>query len=304
MNECGVCGSNDLSALIAKERMFGLGGTFEYVECNSCGGLFLQEIPENLGKYYPSNYYSFGKYVKSNPLSKLLKRLRFKALKSGVSLRPPDYFDWLAKLKVNESSKIADIGCGNGQLLAELSYCGFKSLVGYDPYLKVGEFDDSAGFSLKKIDFFDIEEMYDLVMFHHSFEHLPDPVRCFEKLVEILNPGGEVIIRVPVTDGEVWKKEREYWFQLDAPRHLFIPNTKSMEILAKRFNLEIYNITFDSFECQFWGTELYKRGKTLNGAEIHKEFTREELSRFKEQSIQYNKMKIGDQACFFLRKIK
>ncbi len=61
-------------------------------------------------------------------------------------------------------------------------------------------------------------------MFHHSFEHLPNPVKVFENLVKILNPGGDVLIRVPVTDGQVWKDEREVWFQLDAPRHLFTQN--------------------------------------------------------------------------------
>lgn len=300
MKECEVCGATDYSLVMAKERMFGFNDTFEYLECNSCKGLFLQNIPEDLGKYYPANYYSFGKYVKSDSLSKVLKRLRFEAFKLGISLRPPNYFDWLSKLNVTKKSKLADIGCGNGQLLAELSYCGFKSLHGYDPFLN--ETINSEGFSLKKIDFFDIEEKYDLVMFHHAFEHIPNPVRCFEKLVEVLNPGGEALIRVPVTDGKVWKENREFWFQLDAPRHLFIPHTKSMKVLADRFGLDLFHVSFDSLDSQFWGTELYKKGKSYTGTDITKEFTKEELTNFKEKAEHYNNLNWGDQACFYLRK--
>lgn len=300
MKECTVCESTDFSLVKAKERMFGINDSFEYAECNSCKGLFLLNIPEDLGKYYPSNYYSFGKYIGSSLLSKVLKRLRYKAFKLGVSLRPPNYFEWLSRLNVKEASRIADIGCGNGQLLAELAYCGFNSLHGYDPFLD--EIDDSDKFSLRKVDFFDVEEKYDLVMFHHSFEHIPDPVRCFEKLVEILNPGGEALIRIPVTDGKVWKDEREYWFQLDAPRHLFIPNTKSMKVLAERFDLDLFNISFDSLDSQFWGTELYKRGKPYMGTTIQEEFTKSELINFKLKAEQYNKLNCGDQACFYLRK--
>lgn len=300
MKECEVCGAQDFSKIQAKERMFGLNDPFEYLECNSCKGLFLQNIPEDLGKYYPANYYSFGNYAKSNSLSKALKKLRYEAFELGISLRPPNYFDWLSKLNVSKKSKIADIGCGNGQLLAELSYCGFKSLHGYDPFLN--ETINSQGFSLNKIDFFDIEEKYDLVMFHHAFEHIPDPVHCFEKLVEILNPGGEVLIRVPVTDGEVWREYREFWYQLDAPRHLFIPHTKSMKILAERFGLDLFHISFDSFDSQFWGTELYKRGKPYVGTLIEKEFSQHELINFKKMATQYNANSIGDQACFYFRK--
>ena len=208
MKECTVCGSTDFSLVHAKERMYGLNDLFEYAECNFCKCLFLLNTPEDLGKYYADNYYSFGKYKRSGAIAKALKRFRYKAFQRGISLRPPNYFDWLSKLNVNENSKIADVGCGNGQLLAEFSYCGFRSLHGYDPFLKAKE--DFNGFSLRKIDFFDITERYDLVMFHHSFEHIPDPVRCFAKLVEVLNPGGEALIRVPVTDGKVWEENRDF----------------------------------------------------------------------------------------------
>jgi len=280
--------------------MFGTGDAFVYTECNSCKALFLNPIPDDLDKYYPSNYYSFGKYNRSSPFFAWLKKLRYQAFEKGILVSPPIYFDWLSPLSLSRKSKIADIGCGNGQLLAELSYCGFLSLHGYDPYVE--ESFVTNEFSMRKKDFFEVDETYDLVMFHHSFEHLPEPVKVFEKLVQILNPGGEALIRVPVTDGKVWKDEKEYWFQLDAPRHLFIPNTKSMQILGKRFDLDLFNTTFDSMDSQFWGTELYKKDKPLMGTDIKEAFSKEELSKFKKMATQYNKEKIGDQACFYFRK--
>lgn len=280
--------------------MFGTGDPFIYTECNSCKALFLNTIPDDLDKYYPANYYSFGRHNRSHPLFAQLKKLRYQAFEKGISIKPPIYFDWLLPLSVSRKSKIADIGCGNGQLLAELSYCGFIYLHGYDPYVE--ESFISNEFTLIKKNFFDVDETYDLVMFHHSFEHLADPVKVFEKLVRILASGGEVLIRVPVTDGKVWKDEREYWFQLDAPRHLFIPSTKSMKILGERFDLELFNTTFDSMDSQFWGTELYKKGKPLMGTDINKVFSQNEFRKFKKMAAQYNEKKIGDQACFYFKK--
>lgn len=302
MKKCEVCGGTHFVKVKAKERMFGLGDPFEYQECISCGGLFLQNIPEDLGKFYPEDYYSFGSHVTSGAIGKFLKKARFNAFKAGVSLSPPVYFEWLSNLDITEKSKIADIGCGNGQLLAELSYCGFESLVGYDPFLN--ESKDYHGFQLRKTDFFDITEKFDLVMFHHSFEHIPDPVRLFQKLEDILNPGGQALIRVPVTDGQVWKDSREYWFQLDAPRHLFIPSVKSMEILAKSVSLSLDKVVFDSMASQFWATELYKKGIPLVGTDESKEFSTAELQSFKEKAADFNQRKIGDQACFYFNKRK
>jgi SAM-dependent methyltransferase len=300
MKECEICQTSELKAIVAQERMYGTGDIFNYKECSSCKALFLADIPEDLGKYYPSNYYSFGSFNRSNALLALLKKLRYKAFSRGFSFNSPVYYDWLSPLSLTPTSKIADIGCGNGQLLAEMAYSGFQQLDGYDPYIKTAF--SSENFSIYKKDFFEIDQKYDLVMFHHSFEHLPNPVEVFEKLITILNPGGQVLIRVPVTNAQVWKEEHTYWFQLDAPRHLFIPNTKSMEILGERFGLELFNTTFDSMDSQFWGTALYKKGKPLVGTDISNEFSKKELAGFKNKALQYNKMKIGDQACFYYKK--
>src|SRR5690606_12100773 len=131
---------------------------------------------------------------------------------------------------------------------------------------------------------------------------IADPIAVFGMFEKILNPGGRVLIRVPVTDGQVWKDEREFWFQLDAPRHLFIPNTESIRLIAERFGLELYKVEFDSLDSQFWATELYKRGKSLEGTDITQEFSKDEIAVFVKKAAQYNDQKIGDQACFYLKK--
>ena len=38
------------------------------------------------------------------------------------------------------------------------------------------------------------------------------------------------------------------------------------------------------------------------GTDIGKEFTKMELTNFKQKADQYNKLRSGDQACFYLRK--
>ncbi len=299
---CPACGNNAGNEFFTgSERMFGSGGEFTYCECSKCQAVFITEVPEDLGSYYSGDYYSFREFKKSGRLGRALKNFRYWLYQNGVSLMDPVYFQWLNGLNANKSDRIADIGCGNGQLLGELSYCGFKTLHGYDPFL--GSSRKYSGFSLLRRDCFEIEERYDILMFHHSLEHIADPSGVFGMFEKILNPGGRVLIRVPVTDGRIWKEEREFWYQLDAPRHLFIPNTESIRLMAGRFGLELYKVEFDSLGNQFWITELYKRGKPFEGTDIAREFSKKELADFAQKAMEYNKQKIGDQACFYLRKI-
>jgi hypothetical protein len=41
--------------------MIGLGEAFDYLECPVCGSLQIAEIPADLSRYYPADYYSYGR---------------------------------------------------------------------------------------------------------------------------------------------------------------------------------------------------------------------------------------------------
>jgi 2-polyprenyl-3-methyl-5-hydroxy-6-metoxy-1,4-benzoquinol methylase len=70
-------------------------------------------------------------------------------------------------------------------------------------------------------------------MLHHSFEHMDNPCGVLKQIDKLLNPDGELLIRIPVSDSFAWRKYGVDWFQLDAPRHFFLHTTKSIALLAK-----------------------------------------------------------------------
>jgi hypothetical protein len=49
---------------------------FQYYRCPSCSLIFLSPIPDNLGKYYPNNYYSVPSSI--NELAKAAEFERYK----------------------------------------------------------------------------------------------------------------------------------------------------------------------------------------------------------------------------------
>ncbi len=298
---CKFCGSSDLNFFSATERMLGLGGQFSYAECRACGSLQNESIPEDLSVFYPSNYYSFVGLRLSDWKIRILKSLRMRAfLWAGISWKAPMYGYWLKKVHPGFSARIADVGCGNGQLLYELHAAGYSDLHGFDPFIASEKYL-ASGLTLWKKRIEESEFSFDLIMMHHSFEHMEDPDQVLRACFEKLNPGGKLLIRCPVADAEVWKEKRELWVQLDAPRHLIIPTVKGLKLKAENLGFTLDEVEFDSSDFQFWGTALYERGEKLDLTKT-KLFSREEMQRMHQQALQFNKTGKGDQACFYFSK--
>ncbi len=285
-----------------KEMMFGMGEQFPYVQCNDCGTIQQLDPPEDLSSYYPDAYYSFSGLSLSSLQVRWMKRLRFWLyLKSGLSLFKPIYGDWLERLNARKSDSIADIGCGNGQLLYEMYATGYRHLSGFDPFIK-DTVQISSAFAIYKKGLFEIRETFDVIMLHHAFEHMKEPDAAFEKIAGLLNPSGRLLIRVPVADGEAWSLFRENWVQLDAPRHYFIPSLSAMEILAKRHGLELFHVAFDSTAFQFWGSKKYQEGQSLHGKMDQYKSAAVDTWGLESKAKRLNATSKGDQAAFYFRK--
>jgi len=323
MLACRICGNiKDNKEYIIKEMHFGFGEEFTYFQCKKCGCLQIKNIPDNLSKYYPSNYYSLkpANLEEKGIISlvkKIFKRTRnsYAVFNRGIigriiyNFSPYDALKSLSRVKLNKNSKILDIGCGTGNLLLELRELGFIYLVGIDPYIEKDiEYKNGVKILKRTIQEFSESEngKYDLIMFHHSFEHIQDPVETLEACKRLLTTAGIVLIRTPVVDSWAWENYRENWVQIDAPRHIFIYSRKSMEILAQKTGFKIKEILYDSTEFQFWGSEQYKKGiplvSDISYAVNRKKsiFSKKQIRVFKKLAREFNLKGIGDQVAFYL----
>ena len=101
-----------------------------------------------------------------------------------------------------------------------------------------------------------------------------------------------------------WEEYRTDWVQLDAPRHFYLHTRKSMAYLAAEAGLAIVDCYCDSSSFQFLGSELYRRGISLDqgatASEAH--FTVEQIADFDARTRTLNEQGRGDQAVFLLRK--
>lgn len=280
--------------------MLEMGDTFHYRECQTCGSIQISEVPSNLSDFYPKGYYSFEELSRSNWIKRILKLFRMMGFRY-LGLFPPIYGYWLKKANPSFKARIADVGCGSGQLIYELSLGGYLRLEGYDPFIPKDKKISNRAFLYKK----GIEEArgkFDLIMMHHAFEHMANPEEVLKTCYNKLNSGGKLLVRCPVTDSQVWKDKGNLWVQLDAPRHLVIPSVKGMRILSQKVGLNLDEVEFDSNGFQFWGTSLYETGEKLDLKKLGQYFSTEELKKLEKKALQYNQEGKGDQACFYFSK--
>jgi 2-polyprenyl-3-methyl-5-hydroxy-6-metoxy-1,4-benzoquinol methylase len=213
-------------------------------------------------------------------------------------------FNWLKTVRISTKTvEILDVGCGNGRLLQKMNTVGFKNLIGIDPFIETDILYQS-GVKIIKTDVCGLlnsnYKTFELIMLHHSFEHMNNPRETLDQLYKLLNPDGQLLIRIPVSDSFAWRKYGVNWFQLDAPRHFFLHTTKSIALLAKDCGFMLEQIIYDSKDDQFLNSEKYCRDITLF-ANIKAPVSY--YRKYKKQAVYLNKMNDGDQACFVLKKI-
>lgn len=304
MPHCLFCKSNSYIEFQAFEKMLGLGDEFCYQECNQCKSLQISSIPEDLSRYYSSEtYYSFSDLIKSGRLMNFLKQIRMRLfLLTGLKIFMPSYGHWLRQLRPRFDHRIVDVGCGSGQLIYELWASGFRNLVGIDPFISKSK-KIEKGCELIKGHLSKLNERADIIMMHHAFEHMADPEKVLDDCKKSLKPKGQLLIRTPLASSAAFREFRENWVQLDAPRHLVIPSVEGFKILAESKGFKVKEILFDSTEFQFWGSELYMKDISLNGATIKRHFSKRKLNDFRRKARAYNEQEIGDQVCFYLEAI-
>jgi SAM-dependent methyltransferase len=315
---CRICGGavgNRL--LVVREMMYGTRESFPYLLCGSCGCLQIAEVPSDLARHYAHHYYSFlappDYAAKAWPRRTLLRWRDEYAVFGGGGIgrwlyrgRPcPELRSLSLVPGLRRDQRILDVGAGAGKLLRTLRARGFTNLLGVDPYLE-RDVDHPDGLRILKRGLEDVAGLWDLIMFHHVFEHMADPVAVLRLATACLAPGGRVLIRIPLVSSWAFREYGVHWVQLDAPRHLFLHSPESLTRVAAAAGLGVREVVWDSTAFQFWGSEQYARDIPLRAADSYatnparSPFTPRDIAAFARRAAELNRARAGDQAAFIL----
>ena len=305
--------------------MFGSREEFTYFQCSSCGCLQIETIPEDLHRHYPSDYYSqqttpmtevrrsirsivirhYSRTIALNPKSLYAELLR-KALPTPIDFL--EIGEYLIKARLMTSDeRILDVGCGaSPKRLAAMRRCGFLNVLGIDPFINADS--TYCGVDVKKCRLEDLTGQFGLIMYHHSLEHVPDPLASLSAAASLLRPNGLCLVRIPVMDTFFWREFGCNWAELDAPRHLYLMATKTIELLCAKTGFLLEGATFDSSGWEIAASELYQRDESMferTSTGLHNnltQFSKNENDRFDSIAATLNKSSDGGRACFYLRR--
>ncbi len=294
--------------------MFGFRDTFDYLECGDCGCVQLVELPQEMRKYYPPNYYSFARHGRV----KTFLRHRWSAYNYGkVSILgwlATTYFGpnraimSLARLKPAKNSRILDVGCGEGNLLLDLKFLAFENLMGADPYI-ANDIEHEGGPTVFKKEISEIPTKQDIIMLHHCFEHMDEPAAKMRSIAALLTQTGKAIIRIPFASSHGWKHYGINWVNLDAPRHFFLHSYKSFDVITKQAGLKIDHVVQEGDAGTFWASEAYARNIAMNepgwprSKPLEKVLGWKQNRTYSTMADEYNRKSLGDQVCFYLSKV-
>ncbi|WP_441959178.1 class I SAM-dependent methyltransferase [Mycolicibacterium houstonense] len=299
--------------------MFGTRESFEYFCCDECETLQIHTAleGEELLRHYPPNYYSHSASAEPGVFRWLVThhdefKLRGGGRVLGAIIRARvsegifrvllggDVIRMLAELNIEHDARILDVGCGTGGLLDRLTRIGFNNLRGADPFIDA-DGESAEGVPLMKRDLSGVPGKFDLIMFNHSLEHVPDPVSTLKAAYEKLAEGGMCLARVPTTSSEAWATYEADWVQADAPRHMVIPSRQGMAAAAAKAGLRVERTFDDSNLGQFLGSEAYRRDVPVTDPKILRLFGPKQLWEWEKRAVRLNRLGRGDQTGFVLR---
>ncbi len=174
--------------------------------------------------------------------------------------------------------------------------------------LMIGTIKYSNGVRVEKKSLTEMEGEWDLITYHHSFEHIARSCRRVEqRLQDFFLKAGPALYVSPVVDSWAWEHYKTNWVQIDAPRHFYLHSVKSLQILAGQAGFVVVKVEYDSTAFQFWGSEQLMKDIHLNSAESYymnpgkSIFRKKHIVGYLKEAEKLNREHRGDQALFYLK---
>jgi SAM-dependent methyltransferase len=225
---CPICGNrrNHLCCIRANG--------VHYHKCLECEAIF------NATSVVNSEFYS-ANYPQNIKTSSLLDDV-FRSIMNRIKLK------LIEKYYGCGNATLLDIGCGDGKFLASLPERFLRC--GTD--LNIPRRGNIYDKDIRDLDFLDCT--FDICTAWHSLEHMTEPQSWMAKVRTLKKVNGVVFISVPNSNSLGCKYGKTNWFHLDTPRHLWLPNEKSMIKLATGAGMGIVDIVHPwyDFPLDLW----------------------------------------------------
>lgn len=155
-----------------------------------------------------------------------------------------------------QPSTILDIGCGNGNLLKQLSEIGHH-VYGIEPDQNAASFKSGLNIyqgTAEEIPRQLMLQQFDVVTMTHVLEHCINPVAALNNVYHLLRPNGYLICEVPNNASVGFQYAGVTWEMFDVPRHLHFFTPSSLQAISEKSGFKIVDVAFNGYCRQFSNT--------------------------------------------------
>jgi len=218
---------------------------FEYRRCDTCGLIFLANVPKDLGEYYPDHYYVF---PAADRLIKIASKIDYQ-----IGMIKP----------FATNGKLLDVGAGLGVFALKAIEAGYdvsaiemdqRSCEYISKHMNANVF---MGDNPHEI----IRDMgnYHVITFWHTIEHFLDPWATLREASYKIDLGGVILVATPNPDSLAFKLLGRRWPHLDAPRHINLIPEKTLTMYMQKYGLELVMKTTNDKGGKSWNRFSWQR---------------------------------------------
>lgn len=162
----------------------------------------------------------------------------------------PEFFgEFIEVLKLYSpvpNEKVLEIGCNTGEFCWLLKKNYHVKPTGIDvnyQAIKIAK-EKYSSINFMVMDFFELKGEYDVIYMQQVIEHLKNPEKALLKLMDLLKPGGKLILTCPnnwayVSKLICWIMNKKFCYD---PTHVNEFNPKELSALVKKAGFEILKI--------------------------------------------------------------
>jgi SAM-dependent methyltransferase len=236
---CRLCGGPAATAFWTTDRNRGLSDErFEYRRCARCRTVYLENVPDDLARYYPDDYFVFPTVAE---LDRIARTETYK-------------MDALAGRA--RGGRLVEIGPGFGVFARRAAVAGFdvcgvemdarccahlREVVGVEAVQTAAPETALAALAPS-----------DVIALWHSLEHLPDPWALLAAAARNLRPGGLLVSAQPNPDALQLRVLGPRWPHVDAPRHLHLIPADTLRERAAGEGLTMVALSSDDGGARHW----------------------------------------------------